>query len=69
MVGVIFLEQFDINRQWYWLILPLTAIAFILIGYFLKRLNIFQKDMGYRTSENPYMRELMRKVDNIEKKL
>ena len=62
MIGIIFLEQFDVNRYLYIIIIPVTGFLFIWIGYMLRRYKVFEKDLGYRTRENPFMKELDRKI-------
>jgi hypothetical protein len=67
MIGTIFLEQFNVPRQLYFFIIPATAFGFIVIGYLLKRWKIFEKDLEYRSSQNPVMSEMLeilKRIDN-----
>jgi len=71
MIGIIFMEQFDINRYFYIGIIPVTVFGFVFVGYLLRKYDMFSKDLGYRTSENPFMTDLKEKIYflyEIEKK-
>lgn len=65
MIGIIFLEQFEINRYLYFIIIPVTGFGFLYIGYFLRKKKVFERDLGYRTKENPFMQDLLTKVNYI----
>lgn len=69
MIGVIFLEQFNVNRMHYCWIIPITIISLILIGYFEKHYKFYEHIKGYKANKNPVLRELLEKVTKIEKQL
>ena len=66
MIGIIFLEQFEINRYYYIGIIPITAFGFVFVGYLLRKHKMFNKDLEYRTSENPFMQDIVKQLNNIQ---
>jgi len=69
MIGVIFLEQFNIDRVHYVWIIPATVVSFVMLGYFEKKHGIFKADQAYRNSQNPEIMNINKKIDEIYKKI
>jgi len=67
MIGVIFLEQFDINRIHYYWIIPATIVIFILLGFIEKHFGIFKEIAQYLNSQNPEMVNINKKINEIYK--
>jgi len=65
LIGVIFFEQFDINRIHYSWIIPMTIIGFIFIGFIEKQYGFFKETKRYLNSQDPNITNINNKINKL----
>ncbi len=55
--------------RWFFPIFMLGIVAMILVGYLDYRFGFHREEMRARSEQNPYMGEILERLDRIEKKV